>query len=79
MRYVRFKSQTVRNAKYSYHCSGPLESYLYTQMCPVLANVLILMVLNDILRLSHQRQETWTLSKWSQEITDDRCSLSTGD
>ena len=79
MHYVRFKSQTVRNAKYSYHCSGPLESYLYTQMCPVLANVLILMVLNDILRLSHQRQETWTLSKWSQEITDDRCSLSTGD
>ena len=55
MRYVRFKSQTVCNAKYSYHCSGPLESYLYTQMCPVLANVLILMVLNDILRLSHQR------------------------
>ena len=79
MCYVRFKSQTVRNAKCSYHCSGPLESYLYTQMCPVLANVLILMVLNDILRLSHQRQETWTLSKWSQEITDDRCSLSTGD
>ena len=48
MRYVRFKRQTVRNAKCSYHCSGPLESYLYTQMRPVLANFLILMFLSQI-------------------------------
>ena len=50
MRYVGFKPQTVQNAKRSYHCSGPLESYLYTQICPVLANFLILMFLSQIYR-----------------------------
>ena len=47
MCYIQFKPQTY-NAKCSYHCSGPLQSYLYTQMCPVLANCLVLMFLSQI-------------------------------
>ena len=39
-------ADTSFNEKCSYHCSGPLESYLYTQICPVLANFLILMFLS---------------------------------
>ena len=57
MRYVRFKPQTVRNAKCSYHCSGPLESYLYTQMRPVLANFLILMFLSQIYRTENKKKK----------------------
>ena len=55
MRYIRFKPQTVRNAKCSYHCSGPLESYLYTQMCTV--NFLILMFLSQIYRTQSKKNE----------------------
>ena len=57
MRYVHFKPQTVRNAKCSCHCSGPLGSYLYTQMCTVLANFLILMFLSQIYRTQSKKNE----------------------
>ena len=53
MHYVQFKPQTVLNAKCIYHCSGPLESYLYTQTRPGLANFLILMFLSHIKRTQH--------------------------
>ena len=57
MRYIRFMPQTVRNAKCGYHCSGPLESYLYTQMCTVLANFLMLMFLSQIYRTQNKKNE----------------------
>ena len=88
MRYVGFKPQTLRNAKWNYHCSGPLELYLYIQICTVLAKFLVLMFLYQIYRTQNKKkeleertytgclinaQETWTSSKWSQGTTEDRC------
>ena len=63
MRYVGFS-----NAKRSYHCSGPLESYLYTQICPVLANFLILMSLSQIYRTLSTHIHKKNLSKRHTDI-----------
>ena len=57
MRYGLFKPQTVRNSKCSYHCSGPLESCLYTQMCLVLDNFLILIFLSQIYRTRQKKKK----------------------
>ena len=59
MRYVGFKPQTLRNAKWNYHCSGPLELYLYIQICTVLAKFLVLMFLYQIYRTQNKKKRTW--------------------
>ena len=57
MCYGRFKPQTLRNAKWNYHYSGTLESYLYIQMCTVLAKFLVLMFLYQIYRTRNKKKE----------------------
>ena len=59
MRYVGFKPQILRNAKWNYHCSGPLELYLYIQICTILAKFLVLMFLHQIYRTQNKKKRTW--------------------
>ena len=75
MHHVQFKPQTVHNAKCSYHCPGPLESNLYTYMCPVLDNSLILMFLSQIYRtqsktkMNLRKQHTPAVSSMPKKLT----------